>query len=198
MSEEKRRQLLRTLLAVEQMVSELSDYFARQELFRQLVVHTPWGDELPKMSLGGLVERLNYLERHRDALTSEEQARLDKARAAYEEAIRYRRQQVAERLRREFRSYLNSWKWYLDELRDNPDKVMDYPAEVHNRLRLTTLLNEARRLGIELDPDQVHMLEELDQFLRSRWQSGNFSLKDFAPEDFSREEHWYLYGRPRL
>ncbi len=198
MSEEKRRQLLRTLLAVEQMVSELSDYFARQELFRQLVVHTPWGDELPKMSLGGLVERLNYLERHRDALTSEEQARLDKARAAYEEAIRYRRQQVAERLRREFRSYLNSWKWYLDELRDNPDKVMDYPAEVHNRLRLTTLLNEARRLGIELDPDQVHMLEELDQFLRSRWQPGNFSLKDFAPEDFSREEHWYLYGRPRL
>ena len=198
MTEEKRRQLVRTLLAVEQMVSELSDYFARDELFRQLVVHTPWGDDLPKMSLGGLVERLQYLQRHRDMLTAEEQERLDKAWQAYEEAIRYRRQEVAHRLRREFKSFLNSWKWYLDELRENPDKVADYPAEVHNRLRLTTLLNEARRLGIDLDPEQLRQLEELDDFLRSHWTPGNFSLKGFGPDDFSPEAHWYLYGRPQL
>lgn len=197
MSAEKRRRLVRTLLAVEQMVRELDDYFARNELFRQLVVRTPWGDELPKMSLGGLVERLEYLERHQDKLTPEERERLQQARAAYEEAVRYRRGQVAERLRREFKSFLQSWKWYLDELRDNPDRAADYASEVHNRLRLTTVLHEARRLGIELDPEQVAQLEEMDAFLRSRLKPGNFSLKGYDPDDFDPEVHWYLYGRPR-
>ncbi len=198
MEEERRKHLIRTLLAVEQMASELNDYLARSELFRQLVVHTPWGDELPKMSLGGLVERLQFLERHRDDLTPEERERLDRARAAYEEIVRYRRQEVAERLRREFKSFLGSWKWYLDELRENPDKAADYRHEVHNRLRLTTILNEARRLGIELDPDQVRLLEELDDFLRRHWQPGNFALEGYAPDDFDPKEHWYLFGRPRV
>lgn len=197
MREDKRRRLVRTLLAVEQMVGELDDYFARDELFRQLVVHTPWGDELPKMSLGGLVERLQFLERHRDKLTPEERERLDRARAAYEEAVRLRRAQVAERLRREFKSYLQSWKWYLDELRDNPDKALDYRAEVHNRLRLTTVLKEAQRLGIELDRDLLAQLEDLDAFLRERFKPGNFSLKGFDPDDIDPEVHWYLYGRPQ-
>ncbi len=197
MSEETRRELVRTLLTVEQMVAELEDYFARDELFRQLVVHTPWGDELPKMTLGGLVERLRFLERHRDELTPEERDRLDRARDAYDTFVRRHFSQVAERLRREFKSYLGSWKWYLDELRENPRKAADYPAEVHNRVRLTTLLEEARRLGIELDPSLVAQLEDLDAFLRSRWEKGPFVWHGHAAEDFDPDAHWYLFGRPR-
>ncbi len=160
------KDLVRALLTVEQMVQELPDYFARDQLFRQLVVHTPWGDELPKMTLGGLVERLRLLEAHADELSPEERQRVEAARRAYEEFVRAHRRQVEERLRREFKSYLDSWKWYLDEVRENPGKIADYRLEAHNRRRLDVLLDEARRWGFDLGQDRVRMLENLDTWFQ--------------------------------
>ncbi len=198
MTSERRRELLIALLTARAMADELDDYFARDELFRQLIVHTPWGDELPRLSLGGLVERLRFLEAHRDELSDEERLLLESARQAYEEAVRRRPDQVAERLRREFKSYLHSWKWYLDELKENPEKAADYPAEVHNRVRLTTLLQEMERLGIEPDPEQRRQLEELDAWLRAHWQPGEFVWTGHDPADYDPETYWYLYGRPKV
>lgn len=162
-----RRKLTEALLTVEQMVAELEDYIARDQLFRQLVVHTPWGDELPKMTLGGLVERLRFLEAHADRLSDEERARVEAARKAYDDFVRRHRRQVEARLRREFKSYLDSWKWYLDDVRDNPGKAADYRLEVHNRRRLDILLDEARRWGFDLGRDQVRELERLDAWVES-------------------------------
>ena len=164
-----KRSLEITLLTVEKMVEELPDYFARDELFRQLVVHTPWGDKLPKMTLGGLVERLKLLEENGDLLTPEERARVEAARRAYEDFVRTHRRQVEQRLRREFKSYLNSWKWYLDELRENPEKIADYRQEVHTRRRLDVLIEEANRWGFDLGRDNLQELEKLDAWFRERW-----------------------------
>ncbi|NPA90097.1 MAG: hypothetical protein GXO55_01410 [Chloroflexi bacterium] len=198
MTRDRYRELITTLLTVEKMVEELEDYIVRDELFRQLIVHTPWGDELPKLSLGGLVERLNFLEKHLDELPPEERERVRKARDAYERFVRQYRDLVAQRFRREFKSYLHSWKWYLDELRENPDKAADYPAEVHNRVRLTTLLDEMERLHLPLDPEQVQLLEQLDAWLRAHWEPGDFVWVGHDPEDYDPQKYWYLYGRPRV
>ncbi len=167
--QEDKRSLEIALLTVEKMVEELPDYLARDELFRQLVVHTPWGDKLPKMTLGGLVERLKFLEEHADMLTPEERARVEAARRAYEDFVRTHRRQVEERLRREFKSFLRSWKWYLDELRENPEKIADYRQEVHNRRRLDVLLEEAERWGFDLGRENIREMEEADKWLRSKW-----------------------------
>ncbi len=198
MKTDRKRRLLEALLFAEKMASELEDYIARKELFRQLIVHTPWGDELPKMSLGGLVERLRYLERHEEELSAEERERLHAVREAYEELLRYHRQEVEERFRREFKSFLGSWKWYLDDLRDNPRKAADYPGEVHNRVRLTTLLQEAQRLGVDLGADNVKQLEQLDAWLREHWEPGPFNWPGHNPEDYDPDVYWYLYGKPKV
>lgn len=195
MSRDRRQDVERALLTVEQMVAELPDYFARDELFRQLVVHTPWGDELPKMTLGGLVERLAFLERHQHLLSWEERRRLEEARRSYEDCVHRRHAQVAERLRREFKSYLGSWRWYLDEWRENPRKAADYWSEVHNRLRLSTLIAEAERLGVDLGQENLETLEELDAWLHGHWQPGSFGWQGHDASDFNPEAHWYLYGR---
>ncbi len=166
---DERRELVTALLTVEKMVEELPDYFQRNELFRQLVVHTPWGDRLPKMTLGGLVERLRFLEQHLDALTPEERARVEAARRAYEDFVRSHRREVEERLRREFKSFLGSWKWYLDDLRENPGKIADYRAEAHNRRRLSLLIDEARRWGFDLGRENLRDLERLDAWFRTTW-----------------------------
>lgn len=164
-----RKDLVTALLTVERMVEELPDYLARDQLFRQLIVHTPWGDELPKMTLGGLVERLHLLEAHREALTPEERARVEAARRTYEDFVHHHRRQVEQRLRREFKSYLGSWKWYLDDLRENPGKIADMRLEAHNRRRLTVLMEEARRWGFDLGRENVRSLEKLDTWLRETW-----------------------------
>ncbi len=193
-----RRELVTTLLTVEKMVSELEDYIARDELFRQLIVHTPWGDELPKLSLGGLVERIRLLEKHLDELEPEEQERVRRAREAYERFVQRHKEEVARRFRREFKSYLRSWKWYLDELRERPEKANDYPAEVHNRVRLTTLLEETQRLGMSLDEALLQELEALDAWLRAHWEPGPFVWVGHDPEDYDPERYWYLYGKPKV
>ena len=197
MTVDRKRRLVEALLFAGAMASELEDYIARKELFRQLIVHTPWGDELPKMSLGGLVERIRYLERHRHELTSEEQARLEEIRRAYDDFVRLHRREVEERFRREFKSYLGSWKWYLDDLKESPRKAADYPSEVHNRVRLTTLQLEAARLGVDLGTDLLERLAQLDDWLRSHWEPGPFNWPGHDPEDYDPETYWYLYGRPR-
>lgn len=166
---ETRRELVTALLTVEKMVEELPDYFYRDELFRQLIVHTPWGDKLPKMTIGGLVERLRFLEEHLDALSPEERARVEAARRAYEDFVRHHRREVEERLRREFKSFLDSWKWYLEDLREDPGKVADYRAEVHNRRRLSILIDEARRWGFDLGQDNLRTLKQLDAWLHTTW-----------------------------
>ncbi len=193
-----RRELVITLLTVEKMISELDDYITRDELFRQLIVHTPWGDELPKISLGGLVERLRFLEKHLDELSPEERERVKAAREAYERFVRLHRARVEERFQREFKSYLRSWKWYLEDLQENPEKVSDYPAEVHNRVRLTTLMEEVKRLGMTLDAELLRELEELDAWLKAHWEPGPFVWIGHDPEDYDPQTYWYLYGRPKL
>ncbi len=198
MTTERRRRFVTTLLTVKAMAAELDDYFARNELFRQLIIHTPWGDELPTISLGGLVERLRFLEAHREALSAEEQEDLAKARQAYEEAVRLRGKEVENRFRREFKSYLHSWEWYLDELKDTPEKAADYAAEVHNRVRLTTLLEEAKRLKINLGEDLRRQLEALDAWLYQHWQPGAFVWTEQEPDDFDPQTYWYLYGQPKV
>jgi hypothetical protein len=54
-------ELAATLLEAEQMASELEDYLGGDHLYRQISVETPLGTRRPKMTLGGLSERVEHL-----------------------------------------------------------------------------------------------------------------------------------------
>jgi len=184
------------LLVAEAMAAELDDYFHRGELFRQIVAHTPHGDLLPKMTLGGLWERLVDLRDRQKQLSPEQQRRRQAVESAFDTAWANHREQAEALLRREFQSYLHSWRWYMENLSDAPDRAgSNYASEVHNRQRLALLEKLAAERGIDLRAERK-TLDELDDQLRQIWHQGKYVGRADEAKFHDPDREWYLFGRP--
>ncbi len=182
------------LLEAEAMADALEGYLLGDKMFKQMIVHTPEGDRLPEMTLGGLLERARHLDRFRDRLSAEEKGRLDDVLKRIEDARFRHRGRYAHWVEREFKSYLDSWHWYMDDVLDGDPGALDrYPQEVRIRDRLDLLVQESAKVGASLPTEK---LEAEDDRLRSVWREGRFiwaaEMQPFYPKD----RYWWLYGRP--
>lgn len=148
-----------TLMEAEQMASELADYLMGDQLFRQIVVETPAGLRQPKMTLGGLVERIEQLEASNE-VGVRDRRRVQAVRDTWETIRQRYPEQVKEKLQREMKSYLHSWRYYLQERAQNPEKWKnDYDVELRNRKRVELVI---RLLGPDVPPDLKEDLDSLD------------------------------------
>jgi len=144
------------LMEAETMAAELTDYLLGTQLFRQIVVDTPAGFRQPKMTLGGLVERIETLAAD-PRLGASDRRRLQAVQEAWEEAQHRYPQQVREKLFREMKSYLRNWKYFLEQRSQDPDRwKQEYPYELHNRQRVQLVVH---LLG---DEAPAGILEELE------------------------------------
>ena len=156
-------ELAAVLLEAEKMADELEDYLLSDKLFWQISVETPLGTRQPKMTLGSLYERLAFLSEHRDELGPKDQARLQKIQRAWDEAHRQFPSQWQEKLRREFKSYMHSWKYFLEQRAYNPESwAQEYKFEVRNRERARLIL---QLLGPEAAADLVKEYETVERTL---------------------------------
>lgn len=152
-------ELTAELIEAEKMAAELVDYLLGPQLFWQIVVETPLGTRRPKMTLGGLVERIERLQAA--ALGPNDRRRLEAVVAAWEEARRRYPQQVTTKLKRELDSFVRNWKYYLEQRARNPERWKEeYEVEVRNRHRIERVL---RLLGPEGPPGLLAELEELER-----------------------------------
>ncbi|MCO6452117.1 MAG: hypothetical protein J5I90_15150 [Caldilineales bacterium] len=129
------------LIVMEQMASELDDYLLADQLFRQIVVDTPLGAQRPKMTLGGLYQRIEELESAAD-IGRNDRTRLRAVRDAWDMARNRFPDQFQEKLNRELVSYLNNWKYFLDQRGgQNPQRWReDYKVEIRNRRRVELII----------------------------------------------------------
>ncbi len=171
------------------MVRHLEDYLLDNDLYKTITVTTPTGDHLIKMTLGGLLERMDE---------AETQGASDAAREAREALERVKRMmpdRYYERLAREAKSYADSWNWFLQNCWEGEARCRaDYAQEVDTRLRLERLFEEG---GEHTDLAAARQrIRSLDQRLRDIWQeSGTPLLGDTSR--YPREQYWWLYGRPQ-
>jgi DNA helicase IV len=148
------------LIEAEAMAAELDDYLLGDRLFRQIVVETPEGTRRPKMTLGGLWERLQHLQAAAD-LGPEDQKRLAAVLDAWDAARRFYPDQFKRKLRRELDSYLKNWQYYLEQRAGHPDRWdADYQAELKNRRRVGQVL---RLLGPDAPYGLMDDLETLER-----------------------------------
>ena len=153
--------LAATLLEAEQMASELDDYLRGNDLYRQISVETPLGTRRPKMTLGGLSERVEYLS-EAEELGPNDGQRLSAIQEAWAVARRRYPEQFQEKLGREHDSYLRNWKYYLEDLARDPERWKgDYQVELRNRRRVERI----RRI---MGPDAPPGLADLDE-LEEDW-----------------------------
>ncbi|RME85320.1 MAG: hypothetical protein D6775_03125 [Caldilineae bacterium] len=153
------------LLETEKMAEELVDYLLGNRLFRQIVVETPMGVRRPKMTLGGLWERIQHLEAA-EALGPADRKRLEAVKETWSEAMRRYPDQARAKLRSELKSYLHNWQYFLRQARNNPERWREeYDVEIRNKRRIQTVVH---LLGKHAPEGLLEDLEKLEAEVEHR------------------------------
>jgi len=155
-------ELAAKLLEAERMADQLADYLLSDKLFWQISVDTPLGTRQPKMTLGSLYERMQYLNDHKNELGPSDRTRLVKIQYAWDEAQRQFPEQWQEKLRREFKSYLHNWQYFLEQRSGSERWAQDYKVEIRNRERARLVL---RLLGPEVSSDLMKEYQTVEETL---------------------------------
>ncbi len=185
-----------SLEIAEAMVEEYEDYLLEDDLYRQLVVKTSAGNRMLKMTAGSLLELLDDLSYagKGDQLTSGQTQRLAELTGTVEELGGRYPSAYREKLARELKSQIDSWRWFLQDCRDNLSRCRgEYPFEVRIRNRIA-LLRDA--LGEHAPADQLSHLQRLDRELRGILVPGEFILDPGLRDRYPKDRYWWLYGRP--
>lgn len=152
-------ELAAELIEAEAMAAEIVDYLLSDRLFWQISVETPLGTQQPKMTLGGLWERVKTLEAAA-ALGPGDSKRLAAVKEAWEDARRRYPPQFTDKLKRELDSYLKNWRYYLDQLARDPERWREeYEVELRNRRRVELVV---RLLGPDAPAGILEDLAELE------------------------------------
>lgn len=182
------------VVLLQAMANELETYLLSGDLYRQLVIRTPRGDRMPRMSLGSFLETLATVEEAADAgrLPPPQWEVLTEARHRLKELRRRLPTAYREKLVRELKSNLDSWNWFLQECAEHPRRCRDeYRFEVRIRNRIATLMDA---LGEKVPPEQAARLERLDAQLRRLFMPGPFLWAKELETRYPRHRYWWLYG----
>ena len=179
------------LNACQAMAEEFEAYLKSDVLYWQMDASRPGGDRLPKLTVGGFLERAWQL--RAASLSSTQHATLDEAMRKFESARDAHRSRYVTRVLHDLRGRLDAWAWFLDDYAKRPNEEAPYyPARAHTRLAIELLLEE---LAGDSAAEFVRRLFALDQRLRADWIDGPFVWHMALAHAFPRERLWWLYGR---
>ncbi len=180
------------LAACQAMAGEFEAYLHSDVLYWQMDATRPGGSQLPKLTVGGFLERARRLQAA--PLTSAQRAVLDKAVRQFDLARQAHHARYMTRALHDLRGRLDAWAWFLDDYAKRPnDEAPYYPAQAHMRLAIALLLDElAGSPGVaELE----RRLAVLDRRLRADWIEGPFVWHPALAHAFPSDLFWWLYGR---
>jgi hypothetical protein len=180
------------LTACQAMAEEFEAYLKSDVLYWQMDAARPGGDQLPKLTIGGFLERARRLQA--TTLSPAQQAALDRAIRQFERTRDAQHSRYAMRVLHDLRGRLDAWAWFLDDYAKRPtDEAPYYPARAHIRLAIELLLDELT------DAPQAaelrRRLSALDERLRADWTDGAFVWHPTLAHTFPHERFWWLYGR---
>ena len=179
------------LIACQAMAEELEAYLESDILYWQMDTLRPGGDKLPKLTVGGFLERAWRL--RAAPLSTKQLATLDTAMRKFESVRDAHRSRYMSRVLHDLRGRLDAWAWFLDDYAKRPNEEAPYyPARAHTRLAIELLLEE---LAGNSTTEFTRRLHALDQRLRADWIDGPFVWHIAMAHAFPRERFWWLYGR---
>ena len=193
---DKNTRLERNLMVVEAIAADLKEYLLSDTLFWPLSRPRAGDYVLPKGTLGGLFLRLHRLNAFRDALSDEQQRRLNEATSRVEEELARWGVQAREKATREARSRADSWHAYAAEAADDPRRYRpEYPTQAEGRTALDLLLEF---LGGAADEALVGRVASADRTLRAAAEGCDFVWDDWQAPAFPQDRFWWLYVEPRV
>ncbi len=182
------------LQIAEIMLNELEAYIIGTDLYRTVLVGTSAGDSRMNMSGGDFFARLGRLQGERDALSEDEQARLDQVQTRADEIAYSLQSRFNQRLNQELKSRMDSIRYFLNECGEASGRCREeYPFEMRNRQRITEIL---RLLGDDADPELLKSLEAVDQRILRISKESPFVWDERLSSVYPQPKYWYLYRRP--
>lgn len=153
------------------------------------------GMAMPQFTIGAWLEAVWRVRAVASALDTDQRATLDNAVA---EAQRVRRLWPAlytRKTQREFKSRLDAWTWYLDDVLNASAGVSStgagYAEQVHTRFRLELLRQDTSQPA-----EQVVRLDAADRRLRARFVAGPFIWEPVLQSAAPPDAFWFLHGQP--
>jgi hypothetical protein len=190
------------LIACLAMADEFETYLKSDVLYWQMDATRPGGDQLPKLTVGGFLERARRL--RAAPLSAAERGALDNAVRQFELVRDTHHPRYVTHAMHDLRGRLNAWAWFLDDCAKRPNEEAPYyPAQARTRLAIELLLDELVRNplgGIHGSEaaEPVQRLSALDERLHANWIDGAFVWHDALSHAFPHEQFWWLYGRLRI
>ncbi|MBI5930243.1 MAG: hypothetical protein HY862_13105 [Chloroflexi bacterium] len=175
---------LRTLSA---MVEALKPYLYEEALFGYL------GDNMPKMTIGGLLLRLHQLDGLQAALDKKLQSQLLETHQTFDQ-LRYEwRTHYEKKLLQELKSRAETSLRYLQ---DAADAMGDWGNQIEKRTMIADLINEANSQNIQVPAELKGLISEVDTYLRRYFKAGEFYWDERLANTYPKESYWWLYGQP--
>lgn len=171
------------------MADALTPYVYENELYGTL------GGSLPRLTMGGLLMRLQRLSALSSTLSpaqqqavAQAQAQLDKVRQEWQVAYEGK-------IERELSSRLQSFGQLLKDCAEDPRRCADsYPSEIEKRVIIQSLQAEAEQRHT-LAPEVARQIRNMDDQLRkyTQPQPADFIWDARLQTAYPKEKYWYLY-----
>lgn len=181
------------LRELEAMASNLSPYLYQPDLYGMI------GNNLPRLTVGGLLLRLLRLEGIRSQLPDSQQKRLAEARQRFEQLRQEWSSHYDTKVQKELEARLRSFEAFLDEADDFPGGARgNYPAEATRRTILEYLKEEAQQRNLWTD-DLAAELQRVDRRLQAILDRNQeqFVWNETLKEVYPANRYWWLYALPQ-
>jgi hypothetical protein len=178
---------------VEAMASRLTPYIYETALYG------PMPGDLPRLTVGGLLMRLNRLSAIANLLSPGQQKALDTARRQFD-AVRQEWAVAYEaRLTQELPSRLTALEQFIADCDESGRRCADlYPSEIEKRVIVEALKDEATARDV-LSPAARARLSGIDSQLHRFARPADHFIWDTRLEPaYPRDKFWFLYVTPNI
>jgi hypothetical protein len=176
--------------AVEQMAAQLTPYIYEDELFGVMP------NDLPRLTVGGLLMRLHRLEALRDLLMARQQETVDDALQRLNQVRKEWPLAVSSKVTQELKSRLNALGQAISECEENKRTCREnYPSDMEKRVIIELLKDELQ--AHDKWTDEVKgALSNLDNRIRRVAEKDDFCWDKRVEPAYPREKFWFLYMLP--
>ncbi len=169
------------------MADALTPYVYENELYGTL------GGSLPRLTIGGLLMRLQRLSALSSTLTPAQQQIVTRAQAQLDKVRQEWQVAYEGKIERELPSRIQSFGQLLKDCADDPRHCADaYPSEIEKRVIVQNLQTEAETRQT-LTPDVARQLRNMDDQLRKYTQPADFIWDARLQAAYAKDAYWYLY-----
>jgi hypothetical protein len=187
-----RHKIAHDVETVEAMVKRLVPYVYESELYGLMP------DNLPRLTVGGLLMLLYRLSIIADQLSFEQRKQLQVAQNQFNQVRLEWSVAVEGKIQREFRARLDAMNQLLSEYNENATTDLDdYPVMAEKRIILEALKDFApihNHVAFEMHK----MLVTLDQQLRQYTRPSDFLLDSYLERAYPNDQFWFLYAKANI